>query len=672
MHLPSARPASLLLFCFAFGLHAELPPLLDRDLFFADPEISSAKLSPDGRFIAFVKPLGKIRNVWMKKTAEPFAAARPLTAQKDTSISNFLWSRDSRYVLFTRDNRGDENYNVYAVDVSASPGRDSETPGARNLTNAIGVRAEISLLPRTRPDVIYVELNDRDKAWHDLYEVNISTGQRKLIHKNTERIAIIGAKPTGEVLGWVFDWQDRLRLATRSAENGDNEILRLDGDQFTKVYTCSVLEQCSPLAFHRDGKRVYLMTNKGSDRDLVELVLFDPDTQKEEVVQRDPRGRADLANAVFSENGQELIGTMYVDDRHLQYWTDKPREADYRWLELQLPGKEFEFASHTADENLCLITAHSDVEPGETYLFDRRARTLTFQYRVYDNLAREHLASQRIVRYRSSDGLEIPAYLTEPKGIKPKNLPVVIYPHGGPWAQDWWGFNRDTQFWANRGYAVLSMNFRGSAGYGKHFIDAGNGEWGQKMQDDITAGVRYLVSQGIADPKRVGIMGASYGGYATLAGVAFTPDLYSAAVAVCAPSNLITLLASVPPYWEQLRRMFNVRLGDSNTPEGKAKLERQSPLYSAGQIKTPLMVVQGANDPRVKKSESDQIVVASRDREFPVEYLVADDEGHGFRRPVNNLALYAEAERFFARYLGGASSAKHTTGGREPLTRNYG
>jgi dienelactone hydrolase len=257
------------------------------------------------------------------------------------------------------------------------------------------------------------------------------------------------------------------------------------------------------------------------------------------------------------------------------------------------------------------------------------------------------------IRYKSSDGLEIPAYLTIPKGVNPKNLAVIVHPHGGPWGRDAWGYHALVQFFANRGYAVLQPNFRASTGYGKKFLNAGNLQWGDKMQDDITWGVKYLVEKGIADSKRIGIMGGSYGGYATLAGVAFTPDLYAAAVAYVAPSNLITLLESIPPYWEQIRAMFYKRMGNPNTPDGKAQLERQSPLNSAARIKTPLLVVQGANDPRVNKRESDQIVIALRERKFPVEYIVAPDEGHGFARPVNNMALYAATEKFLARYLGG-------------------
>jgi dipeptidyl aminopeptidase/acylaminoacyl peptidase len=632
---------SALCFSLALGLaHAAQPPLLDRQLFFGDPEISAAQISPDGQYVAFLKPLHETRNVWVKKATEPFSAARPVTADKTRPIPGFFWSRDSKYILFAQDKAGDENFNVYAVSPSAAPATGSEVPEARNLTDAKGARAEIYALPRSKPDIIYVGLNDRDKAWHDLYEVKISTGQRTLLRKNTDRLT-----------GWVFDLKDELRLATRSADNGDTEVLRVDADKFTKVYSCNVLETCAPLQFHKDGRRLYMITNKGAGADLIQLVLFDPETQKEEFVEKDPQGRVDMEEPLFSDVSDSLIATVYVNEKRTIYWKDKAYQADYEWLESQLPDKEIGFGSHTADEKLWLISATSDKEPGETYLFDRASRKLTLQYRIREELPRDALSPMKPVRYKSSDGLEIPAYLTLPKGLDAKNLPVLMFPHGGPWGRDNWGFNTLAQFWANRGYAVLEMNFRGSTGYGKKFLDAGNKEWGRKMQDDITWGVKYLVAEGIANPKRVGIIGGSYGGYATLAGVAFTPDVYSAAVAIVAPSNLITLMGSIPPYWDAARKVFNERMGDPNTPEGKKQLERQSPLNSAGKIKTPLMVVQGANDPRVNKAESDQIVIALRDRNFPVEYLVADDEGHGFHRPVNNLALFAEAEKFLATYL---------------------
>ena len=618
-----------------------LPPLIDREKFFGNPEIAGAQLSPDGKWIAFLKPFKDTRNVWVKKVGEPYSKGRLITADPKRPIPGFFWSRDGKQVLFVQDKDGDENFNVYAVDpaASAAPGKDA--PEARNLTAAKGARAQILSVPKGDPDTIYVGLNDRDAAWHDVYKVKISTGARTLVRKNTERIA-----------GWVFDKQANLRLALRTTEKGDTELLRVDPEGFTKVYECNVFETAGPVAFHKDGKRVYLETNKGA-RNLTELVLFDPATGKEEKIESDPKGRVDFGSAIFSDLTDQLIATTYEDERTRIYWKDKAWEADYKLLQKQLPGHEIDLGSMTADEKLLIVNSSSDRDPGTNYLFDRRTKKLTLEYVSRQDLPREPLVAMRSIRYASSDGLEIPAFLSLPRGIPAKHLPLVVVPHGGPWSRDTWGFNSFAQFLANRGYAVLQPNFRGSTGYGKAFLNAGNNQWGDLMQDDITWGVKHLVAEGITDPKRVGIMGGSYGGYASLAGVAFTPDLYAAAVPIVGPSNLLTLLETIPPYWEAGRIVFHTRMGNPNTPEGKQQLERQSPLNSADKIKTPLLIVQGANDPRVKKAESDQIVIALRDRHFPVEYLCAPDEGHGFRRPVNNQAMFAAAEAFLAKYLHG-------------------
>ena len=564
-----------------------------------------------------------------------------MTAETKRPIPSFFWSRDSRLLLYVKDNDGDENFNVWAVDPAAAKAEGKEVPPSRNLTDAKGARAFIYDVPKKAPDTIYVGLNDRDAAWHDVYEVSISTGKRELVRKNTDRIA-----------GWQFDLEGRLRMAVRTTDKGDTEVLNVLPEGFKTVYTCSVFETCGPDRFHKDGKRVYMQTNKG-DADLARLVLFDPETGKEELVESDPMSRVDFGNAIFSEATDELVGTSYEDDRVRVYFRDPAWEADYKLLQGKFPGKDITLGSSTADDRVLLITASSDTDPGERYLFDRTTKTLTLQYKVRERIPREHMAEMKAVRYPSSDGLEIPAFLTLPKGVPAKGLPAIVVPHGGPWARDSWGFNNLAQFLANRGYAVLQPNFRGSTGYGKKLLNAGNRQWGDKMQDDITWGVKYLVAQGIADPKRVGIMGGSYGGYATLAGVAFTPDVYAAGVSIVGPSNLITLLDSIPPYWEAGRIIFHERMGDPTTPEGKAQLVRQSPLTSAQKIKTPLLVAQGANDPRVKKAESDQIVIALRDRGFPVEYIVAPDEGHGFQRPVNSMAMWAASEEFFAKHLGG-------------------
>jgi dipeptidyl aminopeptidase/acylaminoacyl peptidase len=629
--------------------NAGLPPIIDREIIFGNPEIAGAQLSPDGKYVAFQKPWRDTRNVYVKGVNEPFDAARLLTTETKRPIAGFFWTRDGKYILYVKDNDGDENYNVYAVDPSAKPAAGADAPPSRDLTGLKGVRVMLVDVPKNDPDVIYIGLNDRDKAWHDLYKLKISTGEKTLVRKNTERIA-----------GWNFDLQGNLRLATRSAENGDTEILRVDSDKLTKIYSCSVFESCGVVRFQKDGKRAYMETNKGADMDLSALVLFDPVTGNTEIVESDPLKKVDFGQAFFSEATDELAFTVYEEDKPRYYFKDKGFGADFKWLDGKFPGKVVSLGSATLDEKTWLISATSDTEPGETYLFDRKNHKLALQYKIREKLPREDLAEMKPVHYKSSDGLEIPAYLTLPKGVLAKNLPTIIFPHGGPWGRDTWGYNGYAQFFANRGYAVLSMNFRGSTGYGKKFLDAGNLQWGRKMQDDVTWGVKYLVDEGIADPKRVGIFGGSYGGYATLAGVAFTPDLYAAAVDLFGPSNLITLMDSIPPYWEAGRQMFYQRMGNPTTADGKALLVERSPLTSAGKIKTPLLIAQGANDPRVNHAESEQIVIALRDRGFPVEYILIPDEGHGFARPVNNMASIMATEIFFAKYLGGRDQTDGT------------
>jgi dipeptidyl aminopeptidase/acylaminoacyl peptidase len=619
---------------------AGLPPLIDRDLIFGNPEIAAAELSPNGQYLAFLKPWKDTRNIYVKAVGEPFSAARLLTTESKRPIAGYLWTRDSKYIVYAKDNDGDENFNVYAVDPSAKAAAGADAPPSRDLTGLKGVRVALYEAPKSDPDILYIGLNDRDKAWHDLYKLRISTGEKTLLRKNTDRI-----------VGWTFDLKGQLRLATRNADNGDTEILRVDPDKLTQVYSCTVFEDCAPLHYLPDGSRVYMETNK--DANLTSLALFDPATGKTEMVESDPLGKVDFGGAIFSEATDQLVETYYEYDRAKAYYRDKAYGDDNHWLERQFPGKDIKVTSHTRDERYWLFTATSDREPGQTLLFDRKTRALTPQYTIWEKLPRQDLAEMKFVTYKSSDGLEIPAFLTLPKGVPAKNLPTLILPHGGPWARDTWGYNPLAQFFANRGYAVLEPNFRGSTGYGRKFLDAGNLEWGRKMQDDLTWGVKYLVGEGIADPKRVGMIGGSYGGYATLAGVAFTPDVYAAAVDIVGPSNLITLMESIPPYWEAARKMFAVRMGDVSTPEGKKLLTERSPLNFTSKIQTPLLVAQGANDPRVNRREAEQIVIALRDRGFPVEYLLAPDEGHGFARPVNNLALFTESEKFLAQHLGG-------------------
>ncbi len=636
---------------FALGLLAgagplqgQQAPLIDRELFFGDPELSGAQISPNGEYVSFRKPYNGVMNIWVKDTNQPFEAARPITADTTRPVTGYFWSHDSRMILYVQDKYGNENYHVYAVDPSASAEAATGVPPARDLTPFEDTRAFIYSVPRATPNHIIVGLNDRDPEWHDAYRLDLRSGMRELLVENTERVA-----------GWVTDNDGVIRMALRVADDGGTEIMRVVNGALTEpVYSCSNEETCGPVRFHKDGRRVYMISNRGGDVDLARLILFDPITQEETVVESDPEKQVDFGGAAFSDVSNELMATFYVGDRVRIYpKTDEFRDMLQR-LRAHLPDGELSVGSSTFDERIVVIRVSRDVDPGSTYIYDTERDELTLLYRTRPDLPSEDLAPMRPIRYTARDGLEIPAYLTVPKGMDAVNLPLVVFPHGGPWARDMWGYNPYAQFLANRGFAVLSPNFRGSTGYGKAFLNAGNNEWGTgAMQHDITDGVQYLIAEGIVNPERVAIFGGSYGGYATLAGLAFTPELYAAGVSYVGPSNLLTLLNSIPPYWAPLKKIFNVRLGNPDDPEDRERLIAQSPLFSAEKITAPLLVVQGANDPRVKEAESEQIVVAMRELGRDVEYMLAEDEGHGFAGRENRLALAAALERFLAEHIGG-------------------
>ncbi|NBB91989.1 MAG: alpha/beta fold hydrolase [Gammaproteobacteria bacterium] len=620
----------------------ELPPLLDRQLFFDDPEISGAQISPDGEFVTFMRPYEGVRNIWIKGIDEAFENARPLT-DDDRPVPGYFWSRDGEYVLYVQDRGGDENYHVWAVDADAEPAGGEGVPPARNLTDIDGVRAQIYAVPKATPGEIIVGLNDRDPALHDVYRVDIESGERELVIENDQNIA-----------GWVVGLEGEVRLAVRQTEDGGTETLRVsDGEVGETLYSCSWRESCGPNRFHADNERVWFQSNKGEDNDLTGLYLMDVETGELEFVERDPEEQVDFGGAIYSNESDEMLATVYEGDRTRIYPKDEAFEQALDFLREQLPEGEISFRPQTANDELVLVGLSRDVDPGTTYLFNWEDMEVSELYRSRPDLPVEHMANMAAIRYEARDGLEIPAYLTTPKGVEDEGLALVALIHGGPWARDTWGYDGLAQFLANRGYAVLQPNFRGSTGYGKAFLNAGNNEWGDAMQDDITDGVNHLVEQGMVDPERVCIMGGSYGGYATLAGMTFTPELYACGVDIVGPSNLITLLNSIPAYWGPIRRIFLQRMGDPSTEEGRQQLERQSPINHVDKIARPLLVIQGANDPRVKQAESDQIVVAMREAGLPVEYIVAPDEGHGFRGRENRLAMFARTEEFLATHLGG-------------------
>lgn len=635
----------LCLFVLALGgaAVAELPPLIDRELFFGDPEISSAQLSPDGTYMSFIKPYRDVRNIYVKKLDEPFEAARPVTAD-ERPVPGYFWSRDGKFLMYVQDKGGNENFHIYAVDPSAAPEAATGVPPARDLTPIENVRAAIYAVPENKPREIIAGLNDRDAAYHDVYRIDIATGERTLLIQNTQKVG-----------SWIFDLEGDVRLAYRQKDDGGNEVLSVDGDNLTRIYDVTYLESAYPIRFHKDGKRVYVQTNKGDGVDLSQLVLMDASTGATSFVESDPEKQVDFGGAVFDPATEELVATTYLGDRLRVYPKTEDAKRDWERMRKKLPKGEHYMGSTTEDARYSLVSVQSDIEPGATYLYDREKGTFTLQYRVRPQLDPTHLATMQAIRYKARDGLEIPAYLTLPRGVPAKNLPLVLHPHGGPWARDSWGYDGYAQFLANRGYAVLQPNFRASTGYGKKFLNAGNKEWGTgAMQHDLTDGVKHLIAKGIADPARVAIFGGSYGGYATLAGVTFTPELYKCGVPYVAPSNLITLIESFPAYWRPfMKGSWYMRVGDPADAKDRADLEARSPLSFVDRIRVPLLVIHGANDPRVKQFESDQIVVALRDKGAEVEYLVAPDEGHGFRAPGNRMASAVAIEKFLAKQLGG-------------------
>ncbi len=631
---------SIIMTTLSMNIFAQLPPLIDREIFFGDPEISRAQISPDGKFIAFIKPFNNVRNIWVKTFDEPFENARPLTADTKRPIMGYFWSVDSKYILFVQDNGGDENFRVYAVDPTA---KGYPVPPAMDLTPYENVRAMILDVPRNNPNVIIVGLNDRNPQLHDVYKINIKEGTRELIWKNDQNI-----------IGWQFDLEGNLRLGIRMTSDGGSEILKIQGKELIPIYNVNSEEEAYPVRFTKDGFKFYMVTNKGNALDKTQLMLYDLRNDKIEFVEKDPLDEVDFGGTYFSDVTDELIFTTYEGDKTRIYFRDESFKKDYEKLKAKFPESEIGFRSSTLDEKIFLISISSDTDPGSVYVFNRETVEINFLYKSNPKLPSEHLANMIPVRYQARDGMVIPAYLNLPKGIEHKNLPTVLLVHGGPWARDFWGYNSLAQFLANRGYAVLQPNFRGSTGFGKKFLNAGNKQWGRgSMQHDLADAVKWLIEKGYSNPDKIAIVGGSYGGYATLAGLTFTPDLYASGFSIVGPSSIITLLNSIPPYWAPLKKIFDVRVGDMNNPEERKMLEEQSPLYYAKEIKKPLFVVQGANDPRVKKAESDQIVVALRDLGRDVEYMVAEDEGHGFAGLENRLSMYYALEKFLAKHLKG-------------------
>ncbi|MCS6896222.1 MAG: S9 family peptidase [Bacteroidia bacterium] len=625
-------------------MSGQLPPLIDRELFFGDAKLSAVEVSPDGRWLSFSKPYNGTMNLWLQPIQDgELGEAFPITSSDRRPIVSHYWSQDSRYILYEQDKDGDENLHLYRINIAeASSGK---IPPVTDLTPRPGAAVRLHALPRKKPEIAYIGLNDRDPALHDLYELNLTTGQLKLLYENKDAI-----------LGWAIDEVGNIRFAGKLGPEGETQIYAVQkkGASFSlkKVYETAWDESANIAHIPQKGNEIYLITNKGVDK--TRLVLFNPATGKEQEIHRDPENKVDVAGVLFDDDTDKLRAVWYIDDKPRRYIFDPKIEKWFsKWLQL-LPGGEISISSLSRDERYAVVVFSSDRVPARYYFWDAQKESLREIGSSRPELSEDVLTEMRPMRVRSRDGAEIPAYLTLPKGVPPRNLPAVVLVHGGPWARDIWGYDPLAQFLANRGYAVLQVNFRGSTGYGKAFINAGNKQWGTGiMQHDLTDAVQQLIKEGIFDPKRVAIMGGSYGGYATLAGVTFTPELYACGISIVGPSSIITLIRSVPPYWRPLMKIFEHRVGNINDPQDVERLKAQSPLHHVERIRVPLLIVQGANDPRVKKQESDQIVAALHKKGYPVRYLLAPDEGHGFVNYDNRMAMIVAIEQFLSEQLGG-------------------
>ena len=613
------------------GTRAEdtVPPQIPVRDFFRNPQAAGFSISPNGKYLALLQPWNNRLNVWIEPVEG--GEAKRLTSITDRDISGVSW-KGNDVLLFAKDNGGDENYHLYSVD------RDGKHQ--RDLTPFTGVRATIVDDLEDNPTDVIIQTNQRDKQLFDAYRLNVITGKITLAAQNP-----------GNIQQWITDWNGKIRAATTT--DGVNTSLlyrKTEQSAWKTILTTNFKESFDPQFFSFDNQHLFGISNIG--RDKAAAVEFDPETAKEvRVIYENPD--ADVGRLAYSRQRKVLTLATYKTWKQQIVFFDHETEDAYKYLQQQLPGFDVARVGSDKEENKFIVVLTGDRTLGSYYLYDIKAKDIRKLADLGPWLHADQLAEMKPIEYQSRDGLTIHGYLTLPKGRDPKNLPVVVNPHGGPWARDDWEFNPEVQFLANRGYAVLQMNFRGSTGYGRKFFEASFKQWGGTMQDDITDGVNWVIQQGIGDPKRVAIYGGSYGGYAVLEGLVKTPDLYAAGVDYVGVSNLFTFMNTIPPYWKPQLEMMHEMVGDP--VKDKAWFEEHSPALNADKIKTPLFVAQGEKDPRVNINESNQIVDALKKRDVTVEYMVKPNEGHGFQNEENRFDFYAAMEKFLDGHLSPAA-----------------
>lgn len=609
---------------------AELPPLIPRDVLFGNPERALPRLSPDAKRVAWLAPDKKnVMQVWVRTVGG--TDDKMITADKKRGIRQYFWAPDNKTILYQQDNDGDENFHVYGADL--------ESGNVRDYTPFQGVRAAVSDVEPTIPDQILVGINLRDRQVFDVHRLTLSTGALVLDTKNP-----------GDVDAWISDSHLNVLAAQASTPDGGTEIRVRDSvdGPWRVLLSAPYGENVVIHGLTADNKSLILETSVGSDTTRVlerniasgqEKLIASSDQVDAGIVRINPMTR--VVEAVSFEPGRRTWKIV-----------DPSVKADYDAI-AKLDAGDFNVFDRDLANKTWLIAFNSDRGPTKYFAWDRDAKKGTLLFTTQSKLENLQLSEMKAVVIKTRDGLDMNSYLTLPAGLAPKSLPLVLFVHGGPWGRDTWGYNSTAQWLANRGYAVLQPNFRSSTGYGKKFTNAGDKQWGLKMHDDLIDAANWAVKQGYADPKKIAIMGGSYGGYATLAGLTYTPDYFACGVDIVGPSNLRTLLSAIPPYWKTLRWQFNHRMGNPDDPADAELIKNASPLFKANLIKKPLLIGQGANDPRVNKAESEQIVDAIEKNNGSVTYVVYPDEGHGFARPENRIDFNARAEAFLSQCLGG-------------------
>ena len=613
-----------------------LPELIPRELLFGNPVRTEARLSPDGRFLAYLAPVDDVLNVWIRTLGA--ADDKAITRGQTRGIRYYSWAEDSKHILYAQDAEGNENWRMYAVDI--------ESQEIKDLTPFENIQVRFIETNRFFPDEVIFSMNKEDPKAHDLYRLNLTSGELNLIAKNP-----------GYFIDWIIDPHFKVRGAIVAKEDGGFDLVVRENDEseWRVVVTWDGEDGMTsapnfagpPTVFSEDGKYVYMMDSRNANAG--RLVRLEVATGRIDVLVEDPQ--YDISAHALFHPVTNAVQAIAIQKARLEWVVlDKSIEDDFKAIS-SLENGDFYILSRDNRDRTWLVAFEKDNGPVTYYAYDRQNKQGTYLFNQKPALDRHKLASMEPISFTSRDGLTIHGYITFPVGKEEKNLPMVLDVHGGPWARNTWGFDPQAQWYANRGYACLQINFRGSLGYGKEFVNAGDKEFGGKAQDDLTDAVNWVIEKGIADPAKIAIYGGSYGGYAALVGATFTPDLFCCAVDLFGPSNLITFIEAIPSWYSTLLATIYKRMGN---PQTEAEfLKSRSPLFKVDQIKIPILIAQGANDVRVKQAESDQVVEAMKQKGIEYEYIVFQDEGHGFRKPQNRLQFYAAAEKFLAKYLGG-------------------